>query len=82
MNRDKRTAILSTLRVSNQTGIATGKTRLEVEKRLPRLTPERFLEDAPHWLMRCGRYIRKARKPLRGECRIEGWSEYRQKVFE
>ena len=66
-------------RVSNRTGIATGKTPLEVEKRLVRLTPDEFKQDAHHWLILHGRYVCKARKPLCGECAIVEWCEYRQK---
>ena len=66
-------------RVSNRTGIAKGKTPLEVEKRLVKLTPEEFRKDAHHWLILHGRYICKARKPLCGECPIIEWCEYRRK---
>ncbi len=66
-------------RVSNRTGIAKGKTPLEVEKRLVRLTPEEFKKDAHHWLILHGRYVCKARKPLCAECAIEPWCEYRKK---
>ena len=66
-------------RVSNRTGIAKGKTPLEVEKRLVRLTPEEFKKDAHHWLILHGRYTCKARKPLCGECRIIDWCEYTKK---
>jgi len=66
-------------RVSNRTGIAKGKTPLEVEKRLVRLTPDEFKKDAHHWLILHGRYVCKARKPLCGECPIIEWCEYKQK---
>ena len=66
-------------RVANRTGLARGKTPLEVEKRLVRLTPEEFKKDAHHWLILHGRYICKARKPLCGECPIIEWCEYRRK---
>jgi endonuclease III len=66
-------------RVSNRTGIARGKTPLEVEKRLVRLTPDEFKKDAHHWLILHGRYVCKARKPLCGECPIVEWCEYKTK---
>ena len=68
-------------RVSNRTGIAPGKTPLEVEKRLLRLTPKQFRKDAHHWLILHGRYICKARKPLCGSCPIVEWCEYKAKEF-
>lgn len=66
-------------RVSNRTGIAKGKTPLEVEKRLLRLTPDEFKKDAHHWLILHGRYVCKARKPACGECPIIEWCEYTRK---
>ena len=66
-------------RVSNRTGIAKGKTPLEVEKRLVRLTPDEFKKDAHHWLILHGRYVCKARKPLCGECPIVEWCEFTKK---
>jgi endonuclease-3 len=66
-------------RVSNRTGIAKGKTPLEVEKRLVRLTPDEFRKDAHHWLILHGRYVCKARKPLCSECAIIQWCEYKKK---
>lgn len=66
-------------RVSNRTGIAPGKTPLEVEKRLLRLIPKEFLMDAHHWLILHGRYTCLARKPRCGSCLIEDLCEYKQK---
>ena len=68
-------------RVSNRTGIATGKTPLAVEKKLVRLIPAEFLKDAHHWLILHGRYTCKARRPACGDCIIEPWCEYRKKEF-
>jgi len=68
-------------RVSNRTGLAKGKTPLEVEKRLTRMTPDEFKLDAHHWLILHGRYVCKARTPLCGECPIIEWCEYRKKVI-
>ncbi len=66
-------------RVANRTGIAKGKTPLEVERRLVRLTPDEFKKDAHHWLILHGRYVCKARKPLCSECAIVRWCEYPRK---
>jgi endonuclease-3 len=66
-------------RVANRTGIAKGKTPLEVEKRLVRLTPNEFRKNAHHWLILHGRYVCKARKPMCGACPIIEWCEYRKK---
>ena len=67
-------------RVANRTGIARGKTPLEVEKRLVRLTPDEFKKDAHHWLILHGRYTCKARKPDCPKCVIRDLCEYRQKT--
>ena len=69
-------------RVSNRTGLAKGKTPLEVEKRLTKLTPDEFRLDAHHWLILHGRYVCKARTPLCGECPIIEWCEYKKKVVQ
>ena len=66
-------------RVANRTGLAHGKTPLEVERRLTRLTPDEFRKNAHHWLILHGRYICKARKPECGTCPIVEWCEYRRK---
>jgi len=67
-------------RVSNRTGLAAGKTPLEVEKRLTKLTPEEFRLDAHHWLILHGRYICKARKPECATCIIKDLCEYTRKT--
>lgn len=68
-------------RVANRTGLAKGKTPLEVERRLTKLTPDEFKLDAHHWLILHGRYVCKARTPLCSECSIVEWCEYKKKVF-
>ena len=67
-------------RVSNRTGIAPGKNVLEVEKRLIRLVPEAFKQDAHHWLILHGRYTCIARKPRCGSCIIEDLCEFKKKT--
>lgn len=66
-------------RVSNRTNIASGKTVLDVEKKLLRLVPKEFLKDAHHWLILHGRYVCKARKPLCQKCIIVDLCEYKDK---
>ena len=69
-------------RVANRTGLGKGKTPLEVEKRLTRLTPEEFRKDAHHWLILHGRYTCKARKPDCPNCVIRDLCEYKQKTLD
>ena len=69
-------------RVSNRTGIAPGKTVLDVEKRLLRVVPKEFVVNSHHWLILHGRYICKARKPQCNSCRIEDLCEYKEKTAE
>lgn len=65
-------------RVSNRTGLAKGKTPLEVEKKLLKRIPKPYLLHAHHWLILHGRYVCKARKPdciscvVSDVCRFKG----------
>lgn len=68
-------------RVANRTRIATGKTVLEVERRLERLIPRQFLKDAHHWLILHGRYVCVARKPKCPQCGIADLCEYKDKTL-
>jgi endonuclease-3 len=68
-------------RVSNRSGLAPGKTVLEVENKLLKVVPEEFRHDAHHWLILHGRYICQARKPKCGQCIIESLCEFKEKVF-
>jgi endonuclease III len=67
-------------RVGNRTGLAPGKTPLEVEKKLLKFTPEEFKLDAHHWLILHGRYVCKARKPECGDCVIADLCDYKHKT--
>ena len=58
-------------RVANRTGIAPGKNVTEVERKLLKLVPPEFLQDAHHWLILHGRYTCIARKPRCGSCKTE-----------
>ncbi|EKE10345.1 MAG: hypothetical protein ACD_16C00051G0001 [uncultured bacterium] len=67
-------------RVSNRTGLAKGKTPLEVEKQLMKRIPPRWLLKAHHWLVLHGRYICKARKPLCPTCPVRQECHYPYKT--
>src|SRR5262249_35497614 len=45
------------LRVSNRTGLAPGKTPLDVELVLDRVVPEPYKHNCHHWLILHGRYV-------------------------
>ncbi|OBS10238.1 endonuclease III [Acidihalobacter prosperus] len=57
-------------RVSNRTGLAPGKNVLEVEKRLLKVVPREFRQDAHHWLILHGRYVCTARSPKCPSCTV------------
>ena len=57
-------------RVSNRTGLAPGKTPLEVEMSLLRRVPAAYMTDAHHWLILHGRYVCQARRPLCEQCGV------------
>ncbi|MCW5725560.1 MAG: endonuclease III [Maricaulaceae bacterium] len=63
-------------RVGNRTGLAPGKTPLEVEQKLERITPARFKKGAHHWLILHGRYVCKARRPDCPACAVRDLCRY------
>lgn len=67
-------------RVGNRTGLAPGKTPLEVERKLEKQTPAPFRRDAHHWLILHGRYICKARKPECWRCPVSDLCRYKPKT--
>jgi endonuclease-3 len=66
-------------RVSNRTGLATGKNVREVEDNLLQVVPEQYQQDAHHWLILLGRYVCVARKPLCQKCGVVEFCEYSEK---
>lgn len=68
-------------RVANRTGLACGKTPLEVERKLLRVIPRPFLKDAHHWMILHGRYVCKARKPDCPACAIREQCDYTPKTL-
>ena len=69
-------------RVSNRTGLGPGKTVLQVEQKLLKFTPERYLKDAHHLLILHGRYTCTARTPRCPVCVIREFCDYRTKTHE
>lgn len=67
-------------RVANRTGLAPGKTPLEVETGLLKTVPDQYLLHAHHWLILHGRYICKARKPDCWRCIIREWCRFEPKT--
>ena len=67
-------------RVGNRTGLAPGKTPLEVEKKLEKNTPPRFMLHAHHWLILHGRYVCKARKPDCPACPVADLCRFKGKT--
>jgi len=66
-------------RLANRINLAPGKTVLEVEQKLLKVTPDEFKHDAHHWLILHGRYVCQARKPKCNICVIYDLCEYKAK---
>jgi endonuclease-3 len=67
-------------RVGNRTGLAPGKTPLEVEMKLNRRVPEKWKHGAHHWLILHGRYTCKARLPECPLCPVLDLCAYKAKT--
>ena len=67
-------------RLGNRTGLAPGKTPLEVELKLLKRIPKAYLVDAHHWLILHGRYICQARKPLCWQCAVSACCDFKAKT--
>jgi len=67
-------------RVGNRTGLAPGRTPLEVDLKLLDRVPAAYREDAHHWLILHGRYVCQARKPLCYQCAVARFCAYEPKT--
>ena len=67
-------------RVGNRTGLAPGKTPLEVELGLLEIVPPQFARHAHHWLILHGRYTCVARKPRCEVCIINDLCRWPEKT--
>jgi len=68
-------------RLGNRTGLAPGKTVLEVEEGLLKITPARWGRDAHHYLILHGRYVCKARKPECHLCVVNDLCQFEAKTI-
>ena len=68
-------------RVSNRTGLGTGKTPLAVELKLLARIPPAYLVDAHHWLILHGRYVCKARQPMCAQCAVASYCDSAPKGY-
>ena len=62
-------------RVANRTGLAPGKTPIEVELKLLKRVPAEFMQHAHHWLILHGRYVCIAKRPLCEVCAVARWCD-------
>jgi len=67
-------------RVGNRTGLAPGKTPIEVETGLEKIIPGEFMLHAHHWLILHGRYTCLARKPRCEVCLINDLCRWPEKT--
>jgi endonuclease III len=67
-------------RLGNRTGLAPGKTPLEVERKLLRRIPPEYLVDAHHWLILHGRYVCTARNPKCPQCMVAKYCAFEGKT--
>lgn len=66
-------------RVANRTGLAPGKTPLEVEHNLLVRVPATYARHAHHWLILLGRYTCLARQPKCSTCPVAACCNFREK---
>ena len=66
-------------RVSNRTGLASGKNPDEVQKNLYKIVPKKYQKKAGHTLLLHGRYTCKARTPSCKTCVIIKYCKYKNK---
>jgi len=67
-------------RMGNRTGLAPGKTPLEVELKLLKRIPQPFMQHAHHWLILHGRYVCVARKPKCWDCSVSAYCQFSPKT--
>jgi len=67
-------------RVANRIQLAPGKNPDEVERKLLKIIPKKYIRKAHHQLLLHGRYTCKARKPVCFECIINKFCKFKNKT--
>ena len=68
-------------RVGNRTGLARGKTPRDVEDKLVKIVPKRYIQHAHHWLILHGRHVCTARKPKCYACVVRALCAFKGKTL-
>jgi endonuclease-3 len=69
-------------RIGNRTGLAVGKTPLDVELKLLEVVPDKYRLHAHHWLILHGRYVCLARRPMCETCIIADLCKWPGKIVD
>lgn len=69
-------------RVANRTGLAPGRTPVEVEAALEKKVPPAYRRHAHHWLILHGRYVCKARRPDCPVCVVRDLCRFKAKTID
>ena len=67
-------------RISPRLDFSQGKTPLEIEKDLVKNLPDKYINNANHWLVLFGRYICKAQKPDCSSCPVFEYCKSKDKI--
>jgi len=67
-------------RIGNRTGMAPGKTVEQVEDKLVKRIPAKWMDHGHHWLILHGRYVCKARKPDCPDCIVADLCRFKAKT--
>lgn len=66
-------------RVCNRTNFASGKSVIEVEKKMIKVVPMRFKKNCHHWFVLHGRYVCRSKKLYCNACIIKDLCEFKYK---
>lgn len=67
-------------RVANRLKLAPGKTPREVEDKLMKIVPKKYMDHAHHWLILFGRYVCLARNPKCPICVLNDLCPFKDKT--